>query len=43
METKQMGLVADHSHSSSTEFENDWSYMSTPPFAFMTCTGAIPF
>lgn len=43
MEMKQMGLVADHSNSSSTEFKNDWSYISTPSFAFMACTGAIPF
>jgi hypothetical protein len=25
----------------SAEVENDWSYASTPPYAFMACTGSL--
>jgi hypothetical protein len=32
---KRPGREADHSHSSSAEVKNAWSYTSTPQYAFM--------
>jgi hypothetical protein len=37
---KRTGREADHSSVSSFEVKNEWSYISTPPHAFMACTGA---
>lgn len=36
---KQTGSQADYSPPSSTEVENEWSYISTPLLVFMSCTG----
>jgi hypothetical protein len=33
------GHDADHSPSNSAKVKNDWSYISTLPYAFMACTG----
>jgi hypothetical protein len=32
---------ADHTPSS-TKVKNEWSYTSTPPYAFIPCTGTTP-
>jgi hypothetical protein len=41
---KQMGCEAHRSPPSSAKVKNEWSYTSTPPYAFMACTGAtLPF
>jgi hypothetical protein len=32
---KQLGCEADHLPSSSAKVKNEWSYTSTPPYAFM--------
>jgi hypothetical protein len=32
---KRLGRVSDHSSPSSVEVKNAWSYISTPPYAFM--------
>ena len=34
--------VANHSASSSVYIKNKWSYTSTPPYAFMSCTTVCP-
>jgi hypothetical protein len=36
---KQPKRESDHLHLSSVEFNNDWSYISTPAHAFMAYTG----
>jgi hypothetical protein len=49
MGEKQPGREADHSHASSAEVKNAWSYISTPPTRFhgvvlIRSTGAtLPF
>jgi hypothetical protein len=35
LEVKRPGLEADHSHPSSAEVKNAWSYNSTPQYTFM--------
>ena len=40
---KRPGRVVDHSHPSSAEVMNGWSYKSTPPNAFMVETGTNLF
>jgi len=40
MELKWPGLETDHSlHTETVEFKNEWSYTSTPLYAFIACTG----
>jgi len=34
----QKGREGDRSFPSSAEIKNEWSYTSTPPYAFLTCT-----
>jgi len=41
-----LGREADHSPPSSAEVTNEWSYNSTPQYAFMACkckTDILPF
>jgi hypothetical protein len=35
LEVKRPGLEGDHSHPSSVEVKNAWSYTTTPPYIFM--------
>jgi hypothetical protein len=36
---KQLGLETDHKPPTSAVVKNAWTYTSTPPYAFMACTG----
>jgi hypothetical protein len=43
LEAKRTGREADHSHPSSSEVKNAWSYTSTPQYVFMAwCSGIEP-
>jgi len=39
LQVKQQGHDTDYSPPSSAEFNNAWSYTSTPSYAVMACTG----
>jgi len=43
LDVKEPDHEAGHSHTSRAEVKNGCSYTSTPPHAFMTCIGALPF
>jgi len=36
---RQPRLETDYSRKSSIEVKNEWSYFSTPPYAFIACRG----
>jgi hypothetical protein len=38
-EVKWLVIEANHSSPSTAEVKNAWSYTSTPPYAFISCTG----
>jgi hypothetical protein len=38
--TERPGREADHS-AYSAEVKNDWTYISTPPYAFIACRGML--
>ena len=38
-QVKRSGHETDHSASTSAKVNNEWSYASTSPYAFVTCTG----
>ena len=37
---KQIGRESVNSPLSNAEFQNEWSSISSPPYAFIACTGA---